>query len=183
MTPEKNPIVKIEPEHVHVWGARFKPARRLPGNPERRTRDDARLDEIALALADAQLDGWLFYDFRLSDPLAYRILGLSRRRHRNPAMVLLRAGARHAARDSVGGRGASARRARDRNDRLSFARRDDRRIAQGARRRAANRDGLFARLRDSVRLARRCRHDRNRPRDRSRGGHGRRSDPALRGDA
>ena len=37
----------------------------------------ARLDEIALALVDAQLDGWLFYDFRLSDPLAYRILGLS----------------------------------------------------------------------------------------------------------
>jgi Xaa-Pro aminopeptidase len=36
-----------------------------------------RLNEIALALADAQLDGWLFYDFRLSDPLAYRILGLS----------------------------------------------------------------------------------------------------------
>jgi Xaa-Pro aminopeptidase len=36
-----------------------------------------RLDEIALALGDAQLDGWLFYDFRLSDPLAYRILGLS----------------------------------------------------------------------------------------------------------
>jgi Xaa-Pro dipeptidase len=37
----------------------------------------ARLDEIGLALADARLDGWLFYDFRLSDPLAYRILGLS----------------------------------------------------------------------------------------------------------
>jgi Xaa-Pro dipeptidase len=37
----------------------------------------ARLDEIALALGDAGLDGWLFYDFRLSDPLAYRILGLS----------------------------------------------------------------------------------------------------------
>ena len=36
-----------------------------------------RLDEIARALGDAQLDGWLFYDFRLSDPLAYRILGLS----------------------------------------------------------------------------------------------------------
>src|SRR5579863_5621911 len=36
-----------------------------------------RLDEIALALGDAQLDGWLFFDFRLSDPLAYRILGLS----------------------------------------------------------------------------------------------------------
>jgi len=37
----------------------------------------SRLDDIALALGDAQLDGWLFYDFRLSDPLAYRILGLS----------------------------------------------------------------------------------------------------------
>jgi Xaa-Pro aminopeptidase len=37
----------------------------------------ARLDEIALALGDALLDGWLFYDFRLSDPLAYRVLGLS----------------------------------------------------------------------------------------------------------
>jgi PPOX class probable F420-dependent enzyme len=24
MTPEKNPIVKIEPERVHAWGARFK---------------------------------------------------------------------------------------------------------------------------------------------------------------
>jgi PPOX class probable F420-dependent enzyme len=26
LTPEKNPIVKIEPESVHRWGARFKPA-------------------------------------------------------------------------------------------------------------------------------------------------------------
>ncbi|MGH7986492.1 MAG: M24 family metallopeptidase [Candidatus Binataceae bacterium] len=36
-----------------------------------------RIETIACALADASLDGWLFYDFRLSDPLAYRILGLS----------------------------------------------------------------------------------------------------------
>lgn len=36
-----------------------------------------RLAEIAAALTDARLDGWLFYDFRLSDPLAYRILDLS----------------------------------------------------------------------------------------------------------
>ena len=35
-----------------------------------------RIDEIARALQEAGLDGWLFYDFRLSDPLAYRILGL-----------------------------------------------------------------------------------------------------------
>ncbi len=44
-----------------------------------------RLGEIASALIEASLDGWLFYDFRLSDPLAYRILeipdtGISTRR-------------------------------------------------------------------------------------------------------
>ncbi|HKV55079.1 MAG TPA: M24 family metallopeptidase [Candidatus Binataceae bacterium] len=36
-----------------------------------------RIEEITVALKDAGLDGWLLYDFRLSDPLAYRILGLS----------------------------------------------------------------------------------------------------------
>jgi len=35
-----------------------------------------RLEEIADALRAAKLDGWLFYDFRMSDPLAYRILAL-----------------------------------------------------------------------------------------------------------
>src|SRR5437660_4408236 len=34
------------------------------------------VDEIQTALRDAKLDGWLFYDFRHSDPLAYRILKL-----------------------------------------------------------------------------------------------------------
>jgi Xaa-Pro aminopeptidase len=38
-----------------------------------------RLEEIAHALVTVALDGWLFYDFRHSDPLAYRILGLSSR--------------------------------------------------------------------------------------------------------
>src|ERR671932_648701 len=36
----------------------------------------ARVAEIQRALRDAGLDGWLFYDFRQSDPLAYRILKL-----------------------------------------------------------------------------------------------------------
>ena len=36
-----------------------------------------RFEAIAQALRAASLDGWLFYDFRLSDPLAYRILGLA----------------------------------------------------------------------------------------------------------
>jgi len=35
-----------------------------------------RIAEIQAALAEAALDGWLFYDFRMSDPLAYRILEL-----------------------------------------------------------------------------------------------------------
>ncbi len=36
----------------------------------------AKIAEIAHALRDAAIDGWLFYDFRMSDPLAYRILGI-----------------------------------------------------------------------------------------------------------
>src|SRR5205823_7789540 len=35
-----------------------------------------RVAEIQGALREAKLDGWLFYDFRHSDPLAYRILKL-----------------------------------------------------------------------------------------------------------
>src|SRR3954468_14539451 len=35
-----------------------------------------RVGDIERALRDAGLDGWLFYDFRQSDPLAYRILKL-----------------------------------------------------------------------------------------------------------
>src|SRR5215212_10932456 len=38
-----------------------------------------RVREIQQALRDAKLDGWLFYDFRGSDPLAYRILKLGQR--------------------------------------------------------------------------------------------------------
>src|SRR5919197_6471625 len=39
----------------------------------------ARVGEIQSALRAAGLDGWLFYDFRQSDPLAYRILKLDPR--------------------------------------------------------------------------------------------------------
>ena len=38
-----------------------------------------RVADIQRALKDAGLDGWLFYDFRQSDPLAYRILKLDPR--------------------------------------------------------------------------------------------------------
>jgi Xaa-Pro dipeptidase len=37
----------------------------------------SRIEQIARALREAGLDGWLFYDFRLSDPLAYRVLGIA----------------------------------------------------------------------------------------------------------
>src|SRR5690242_8623031 len=40
-----------------------------------------RVTEIQAALRDAKLDGWLFYDFRHSDPLAYRILKLDEKMH------------------------------------------------------------------------------------------------------
>src|ERR1043165_9787012 len=36
----------------------------------------ARVADIQATLSEAGLDGWLFYDFRQSDPLAYRILKL-----------------------------------------------------------------------------------------------------------
>jgi Xaa-Pro dipeptidase len=39
----------------------------------------ARVADIQKSLRDAGLDGWLFYDFRQSDPLAYRILKLDPR--------------------------------------------------------------------------------------------------------
>ncbi len=40
-----------------------------------------RVSEIQAALRDTKLDGWLFYDFRHSDPLAYRILKLDENMH------------------------------------------------------------------------------------------------------
>jgi Xaa-Pro aminopeptidase len=39
------------------------------------------LAAIQIALQDAQLDGWLFYDHHHRDPLAYRILGLDEKAH------------------------------------------------------------------------------------------------------
>ena len=39
------------------------------------------ISAIQQALRDAELDGWLFYDFRGSDPLAARILKLDPARH------------------------------------------------------------------------------------------------------
>src|SRR5581483_8444801 len=35
------------------------------------------LARVQQALLDEKLDGWLFYDFRQSNPIAYQVLGLS----------------------------------------------------------------------------------------------------------
>ncbi|HEV7842212.1 MAG TPA: M24 family metallopeptidase [Pyrinomonadaceae bacterium] len=47
---------------------------RAQGEPSRE-----RVKEIQAAILEAGFDGWLFYDFRGSDPLAYRILKLDQR--------------------------------------------------------------------------------------------------------
>jgi Xaa-Pro aminopeptidase len=39
--------------------------------------DAERLSQLQAALRSRNLDGWLFFDFRLSNPIAYRVLGLS----------------------------------------------------------------------------------------------------------
>src|SRR5215207_1585159 len=39
--------------------------------------DEERMAQLQVALRGAGVDGWLFYDFRLSNPIAYRVLGVS----------------------------------------------------------------------------------------------------------
>jgi Xaa-Pro aminopeptidase len=50
-------------------------------NTDSRNTQTQRIADIQIALQSAQLDGWLFYDFRHSDPLAYRILQLDPHTH------------------------------------------------------------------------------------------------------
>ena len=52
-------------------GARTRAQEARPGEEQA-----ARVREIQAALREDNLDGWLFFDFRRSDPLAYRILKL-----------------------------------------------------------------------------------------------------------
>ena len=51
-----------------------------------------RVAEIQAALREAKLDGWLFYDFRHSDPLAFRILKLDEKMFASRRWFLLRPG-------------------------------------------------------------------------------------------
>lgn len=52
------------------------PAAKAPAPPPPPGLTPQRLEQVQAALQAAHLDGWLFYDFRGSDPIAYRVLGL-----------------------------------------------------------------------------------------------------------
>src|SRR5438445_10173472 len=59
--------------------------------------DNNRIAAIQQALQEAGLDGWLFYDFRGSDPLAARILKLDPARHMTRRWYYLIPAPRHVA--------------------------------------------------------------------------------------
>jgi hypothetical protein len=114
----------------------------------------SRIPEIAAALTEAALDGWLFYDFRLSDPLAYRILGIPEKgiTSRRWFFFIPAAGepcaivsAVEAHRLDALGFGAPHR--------LSIRARDDRGTRGNPRRTPADRDELLSRMRDPLRVA------------------------------
>ena len=62
-----------------------------------------KLESIQSELQRAGLDGWLFFDHHLRDPLAYRVLELEDDRPRHPALVLLHSRAGRAARAGASG--------------------------------------------------------------------------------
>ncbi|HVF58086.1 MAG TPA: M24 family metallopeptidase [Pyrinomonadaceae bacterium] len=72
-------------KHVHTTLALAFLLLACSANARAQTATDAsapsseRVAAIQAALCEAKLDGWLFYDFRKSDPLAYRILRLDER--------------------------------------------------------------------------------------------------------
>jgi len=65
----------MKPNHVYFFAAAV-PCFTLVASMHAQQSPAERMAEIQAALRDAKLDGWLFYDFRHSDPLAYRILKL-----------------------------------------------------------------------------------------------------------
>src|SRR4030095_14267043 len=68
-------LSSMKPNHVSVFAAVIL-CSTLVGSMRAQQSPAERVAEIQAALRDAKLDGWLFYDLRHSDPLAYRILKL-----------------------------------------------------------------------------------------------------------
>src|ERR1051325_3646535 len=71
MRPHQNRLAAVAFALLVLSFARANAQEARPGDEQTR-----RVAEIQAALREANLDGWLFYDFRRSDPLAYRILKL-----------------------------------------------------------------------------------------------------------
>ena len=68
------------------------------------------LKAVQQSLCDFGLDGWLFYDFRGSNILARRVLGLDQKADGEPPVLLLRAGTGRAAQAGASHRDGRARR-------------------------------------------------------------------------
>lgn len=66
---------------MHRGGYPFRkgPNRHEASEASRRERVNVKIAKIQAELAEAGLDGWLFYDHHERDPIAYRVLGLARK--------------------------------------------------------------------------------------------------------
>ena len=123
-----------------------------------------RVSKIQAALRAEKMDGWLFYDFRHSDPLAYRILKLTRTMAGVAPLVLLRSRVGRTDKGCDVDRAVQTRftsREKAHLSRLAgiasaFARNAGNKIRQGE----TNRDAVFADERRSLHVESRCRHDR-----------------------
>ena len=71
MRPKHKPLAAFALAALALLFSTAARAQEAPRPGDEQTR---RVAEIQAALREANLDGWLFYDFRRSDPLAYRIL-------------------------------------------------------------------------------------------------------------
>ncbi len=122
-----------------------------------------RVTAIQAALREAKLDGWLFYDFRASDPLAPRILMLgedasgSRRWYYyipasgEPTKIVH--SIERAKLDPLPGKRLVYRGWEEQRTRLRET------LVFGTEKETARRDAVFADERHPLHLARRCRHD------------------------
>ena len=139
------------------------------------------LARIQAALREDGLDGWLLYDFRGLNVLARRVLDMPRRADAVAALVLFYPGSRRTAKAGATASSPARSIMSRRPQHLSaLAGAGSRRAGAGAGGQA-RRHGIRAAERQSVCLARRCRHHRTgaivRRRDRAVG----RPDPAIRG--
>ena len=108
------------------------------------------LAKIQQEIRNQKLDGWLFFDHHLRDPLAYRVLGFTRAAHADAALVLPDPGRGRAARAGAPHRARHDRSAARREDRVFQLAGAGGGTAEDHRRAEARRHAVFAELRDPV---------------------------------